>query len=88
MKKALLCTLILGILAVGLAHQVWASWDGCHVYYNSRLISSYTDGTYCGSTGPGCRECYMLDMSYYCIELLDGGPSSCLDFQDFPGWGV
>jgi hypothetical protein len=36
-------------------------YDECHTYENSRVVSSLTDGTYCGQTGDTCTECYNLD---------------------------
>jgi hypothetical protein len=36
-------------------------YDECHTYQNSRVVSSLTDGTYCGQTGSTCTECYNLN---------------------------
>jgi hypothetical protein len=53
-----------------------SDWDGCNFYYNSRIVNSMEFGTYCGSTGPGCKFCYKLDGQSYCYSTSsDGCPS-------------
>lgn len=46
------------------------SWDGCMTYVNSRVVSSWEYGTYCGATGAGCQFCYMMDGQSYCYSTL------------------
>jgi hypothetical protein len=60
------------------------AWE-CQSYSNSRLISSWEHGTYCGSTGGGCSECYNSDGSNYCIEnSFDPVECATEEFQFFP----
>ena len=62
--------LVVLLLALAGASLGSASWDGCNLYWNSTLVSSW-EGTYCGRTGPGCEECYRLNGDYCVARLPD-----------------
>lgn len=75
----LVVAMALLILALGDPFSAFAQqgWDGCNTYQNSRLVSTWQYGTYCGSTGPGCMFCYTLDGQNYCYTTL---PKVCGPF--------
>jgi hypothetical protein len=71
LRRVGLAVVLLSVLGSALGGT---TWDGCNVYWNSTLVSSWIYGTYCGSTGPGCEECYRTDDGSYCVARL---PDRC-----------
>ncbi len=71
----------LALLAVGQGEVALADYDHCYTYTNSRLVSSWEYGTYCGATGSGCVNCWNDNGGSYCIGAL---PSGCsIDHQNW-----
>ena len=62
------------LLGVALIAGSALGYDNCNTYYNSRVVSSYEYGTYCGSTGSGCQYCWDNDLGDYCYGNM---PSGC-----------
>lgn len=75
------CVFVMALLAAGRSELAQADYDNCNVYYNSRVVSSYEYGTYCGDTGRGCQYCWNNDLSSYCYGNM---PAGCgIDHQNY-----
>jgi hypothetical protein len=61
LRRVGLAVVLLALAGSGLGGT---TWDGCYTYWDSDLISSYENGTFCGYWGPGCEECFKIDGSY------------------------
>lgn len=70
-----------GLVLVLIAVTVVAAWAECSSYSDLRLRRS--DGqVYCGSTGPGCTECYDYNQGGYngsCVFMPSTGSMVCTD---------
>lgn len=75
------CLIVAALLAAGRSELAQADYDNRNTYYNSRVVSSYEYGTYCGSTGNGCAYCWDNDGSEYCYGNI--GSSCGIDHQNY-----
>lgn len=75
------CLLMVALLTAGRGELAQADYDHCNVYYDSRVVSSYEYGTYCGSTGRGCQYCWDDDLGDYCYGNLNSGCG--IDHQNY-----
>lgn len=74
------CLIGVALLAAGRSEVAQADYDNCNTYWNSRIVSSYEHGTYCGSTGSGCQYCWDNGGGDYCYGNM---PSGCgIDHQN------
>jgi len=68
-----LCLIGVALLVAGRGELAVADYDHCNTYYNSRIVSSYQYGTYCGSTGGGCQYCWNDNGDGYCFGNMPAG---------------
>jgi hypothetical protein len=73
---------LFGVVLFAAAHgNSVLGYDNCNTYYNSRIVSSYQYGTYCGSTGNTCTYCWDNDLGAYCYS---NSPAGCsIDHQNY-----
>lgn len=76
-----MCLIGAAILLAGRSELAQANWDHCQSYENSRVVSSYQWGTYCGSTGNGCTYCWDDGLGDYCYGNFGSGCG--IDHQNF-----
>lgn len=67
------CLLALVLFAASRGQLAHGGYDNCNTYYNSRVVSSYEYGTYCGATGSGCQYCWDNDLGDYCYGNMPAG---------------